>query len=205
MFTRENEFDRDILRASSKYAVPVEVIKAVIAQESGFNPTAYRAEPKIGDASRGLMQVLERTARGLGMTGSTEQLFNPPINIDLGARLLAENIRAARPTRGATILEVALSAYNAGFSTERPGDAKRTAAGAIVNYESYVAPVVKYLGYFAAQIAAAHPAVKETLDSTTGAGSGLASEEGKAVPVWLYLLAAVLMLYYVVPLLRLRG
>jgi soluble lytic murein transglycosylase-like protein len=204
MFPRENEFDRDIVRAAERYTVPVEVIKAVIAQESRFNPAAYRAEPKIGDASRGLMQVLERTARGLGMTGPVEQLYTPAINIDLGTRLLSENIKAARPTHGSSILEVALSAYNAGFSKDRAGDAKRDAAGVIVNYESYVVPVVRYLGYFAAQRAQSHPAVIEAIDKVD-AGGASSSESGTAVPVWLYVLAAVLALYYVVPLLRLRS
>lgn len=201
MFSRENEFDRDILRASDRYTVPVEVIKAVIAQESGFNPAAYRAEPQISDASRGLMQVLERTARALGMQGPVEQLYNPAINIDLGAKLLAENIGRARPTHGNTILEVALSAYNAGFSTDRPGDAKRTAAGAIVNAD-YVAGVVKFLGYFASrQAATASPAVRETLEKPDAGASS--SGGGGKVPPWVYVLALVLAVYYVVPLLRL--
>jgi soluble lytic murein transglycosylase-like protein len=201
MFPHENEFDRDVQRAAERYTVPVEVIKAVIAQESGFKAAAYRSEPRIGDASRGLMQVLERTARGLGMTGPVEQLYTPAINIDLGTRLLAQNIKAARPTHGSTILEVALSAYNAGFSSDRPGDAKRDAAGKISNYDSYVAPVVKYLGYFAAQQAAPHPAVKETLEAPGGSSS---SGGGGKVPPWVYVLVVVLAIYYVVPLLRLR-
>jgi soluble lytic murein transglycosylase-like protein len=95
--------------ASKKYAVPSAWIKAVIATESSFNPNAYREEPKINDASRGLMQILLRTARGLGFTGVPVQLFEPDINIDLGTKLLAE-LR----TRCGTNFDRVYSAYNSG-------------------------------------------------------------------------------------------
>ena len=116
----EDAFDVLVEQAAQKYQVPVALVKGVIAQESGFRPEAYREEPQINDASRGLMQVLERTARGLGFTEDPGLLFVPKTSIDLGTKLLAQNLRQARGN-----WDVALSAYNAGFSRDRPWDAKR--------------------------------------------------------------------------------
>ena len=148
--------------AARTHGVPVALILATIAAESGGEPYAYRAEPQIKDASSGLMQVLRKTARALGYGGSfapTDEatikargwpltgIWEPAINIGLGAKLLGQNLRAARPTRGDTALAVAVSAYNAGFSAERPGDAKRTSTGAIVN-QDYVDKVLRYMARF---------------------------------------------------------
>lgn len=116
----EEAFNELIEAAAQKYQVPPALVKGVIAQESAFRPEAYREEPRISDASRGLMQVLERTARGLGFKGDPGLLFDPVVNIDLGTKLLAQNFRQARGN-----WDVALSAYNAGFSRDRPWDAKR--------------------------------------------------------------------------------
>ena len=85
-------------------------------------------------------------------------LWEPVTNIGLGVQLLGQNLRGARPTHGDTALAVAVSAYNAGFSTDRPGDAKRTAAGAIVNQDS-VNKVLSYMTDF------------EFADVASGAGS----------------------------------
>lgn len=115
------------------------LIKATIRQESNFDPNAYRAEPQIGDASRGLMQLLDRTARGLGFGGASDDLYDPHTNILYGARLLAQNLQQADGR-----LDVAVSAYNAGFSRERPHDAKRDSTGAISN----AAYVTRVLGFY---------------------------------------------------------
>jgi Transglycosylase SLT domain len=50
--------------AARRYGVPVELIVATIATESGGDSNARRPEPKIGDESVGLMQTLVATARG---------------------------------------------------------------------------------------------------------------------------------------------
>lgn len=79
-----------ISAAAIRNTIPESWIRAVIEVESSWNPDAYRAEPKIQDASYGLMQVLEGTARGLGFTGPKEDLFLPHVSIDLGAQLLGD-------------------------------------------------------------------------------------------------------------------
>lgn len=139
----ENKFDPLVHSAAALYQVPVPLIKAVIGQESAFKPAAFLAEPRIDDASRGLMQVLLRTARRLGYTGPTDDLFDPETSILLGTKLLAANYRQARGN-----WDVAISAYNAGFSSSRPWDGKREDAGFKFINQSYVDRVKDNWTYF---------------------------------------------------------
>ena len=104
-----------VSRAAAVHGIPVGLIYAVMSQESNFRPTAFRAEPKIQDGSHGLMQLLYRTAKALGYTGEVGEaskltgLFDPATNIDLGAQLLALNLKWTGSIEGA------ISAYNGGF------------------------------------------------------------------------------------------
>ena len=147
MFTHENDFNPIINEAGQAWDVEPALIKAVIGAESQFVPSAYRAEPQIGDASYGLMQLLYGTAKLLGYTGATSGLYDPTTNIRLGTRFLADLIKTA-DKRGYSV-DSAISAYNAGFSAERPGDGKRTTDGSspFVN-QAYVDRVVSYANYY---------------------------------------------------------
>jgi len=133
--------------AAERYRLPRGLVYAVAEAESGFNPSAYRLEPAINDASYGLMQLLTSTARRLGFAGPTVELFDPYISAELGARLLRENLDtvvAAHPQLEASGEAVAraVAAYNAGWSKQRPADAPRDAAGNFTNAE-YVAKVAR--------------------------------------------------------------
>lgn len=139
---REDEFDSIVQAKAQKYAVPAGLIKAVIAQESAFDPEALREEPQIRTRSRGLMQLLETTANALGYRGPTVELHDPEKNIELGAMLLAQNFKQANG-----VWDVAISAYNAGFSKIRPWDAKRKSGGRMIN-EDYVRRVRGNWEYF---------------------------------------------------------
>jgi len=90
MFQNENAYDDLIYEACQFHDVPPVLVKAVIATESGFNPRAYRAEPQIGDASRGLMQMLKRTAIDMGFpaNGNPDDLYKPEVSIPLGVKYL---------------------------------------------------------------------------------------------------------------------
>jgi soluble lytic murein transglycosylase-like protein len=174
LFANENNYDWLVDEAAAAWDVEAALIKAVIGAESEFHPDAHRAEPAINDASYGLMQMLYGTARTLGYTGAASGLFDPTTNIRLGTRYLRDLIRTAA-NRGYSI-ESAISAYNAGFSTVRPGDGKRTtnAPGAPFINQTYVDRVIGYANYFA------HHTVQQ-LETVTVVGSTTPD-----IPGWLF-------------------
>lgn len=89
-----------ILKASRKHKVDPHLIKAIIVAESGFNP---RAVSRVG--ARGLMQIMPRTARALGLRDS----FNPEKNIEAGVRHFKRLLIRFKGNE-----RLALAAYNAG-------------------------------------------------------------------------------------------
>ena len=101
-------FEALIEKYASQFRIPPDWIRAIILTESSGNPNA---KGPTGDY--GLMQITVPTARALGFTGHPDELFNPEINIWLGARLLAEI-----QSRGITTLPELYSAYNCGNPEE---------------------------------------------------------------------------------------
>lgn len=119
-WANEGAFDGQIRSAMSAAGLASSffpIVKAIVAVESGFVPTAIRAEPsyrcpldgKIGDASRGLMQILFCTARGMGFSGTEADLFDPMTNLALGASYYRDRLNALAFDPWA-----AVSAYNNG-------------------------------------------------------------------------------------------
>lgn len=160
IWKRENEFDPIVDRASARYSVPANIIKGVMAKESSFNPQAYKSEPQINDASRGLMQVLFSTAVWAGFPRSADvnDLYKPDTNIPLGAIVLRRNMDMVKKANPAGTWEDAISIYNAGATKGKPGVPRRTGAGAYVN-AAYVNDVKVYAGYFQGTIP--EPAVRQ--------------------------------------------
>ncbi len=93
-------FDPLILQAAKLYQVDPALIKAVIMAESGYNPNALSKK-----GAQGLMQLMPRTAKWLGVVDS----FNPEHNINGGAKYLKQLLM-----RFDGDVELALAAYNAG-------------------------------------------------------------------------------------------
>lgn len=147
---RQDDYDGFIRVAIARHgnAVSVALVKAMIARESDFTPTAYRYEAHIKDASRGLMQVLLKTAQGMGYAGPADGLFDPATSIDYGVKYIAGNVRYAR-SKGYG-LDSALSAYNGGFSGVRAGDGKRVTnePGAKFINQAYVDWCLSTMRYF---------------------------------------------------------
>jgi len=96
------------------WGVPLEDVLAYCEVESSFNPRAYRFERHLNEASYGLMQVLESTARDRGLIGPPENMYEPEIGLEIGCAhvIWTQNFLASRgaPSDG---LSVAL-AFNAG-------------------------------------------------------------------------------------------
>ena len=105
---RENAYDLLIAKSGARYGVPPAIVKAVVANESSFRPGAIREEPRIRTRSRGLMQLLETTAKALGFKDAPQLLHDPAISIDLGTRLLRQLFDRWGSWRDA------LAAYNGG-------------------------------------------------------------------------------------------
>jgi soluble lytic murein transglycosylase-like protein/TolA-binding protein len=94
--------------AAATYKVDPLWLHAIIWQESRYNPNA-----RSGAAARGLMQFIPETAESIGSElglsdFSVEQLYDPAINIRMGARLWSSLIEKLKYP------EMALAAYNGG-------------------------------------------------------------------------------------------
>ena len=112
-----DDFSGEIIQASKKHSVPIELIIATICTESGGRKEAIREESGfVSDVdtpsrvSAGLMQTLLSTASDvLGRTVSRADLFDPAISIDAGTGY----IREQEPMTSFDPPKVAC-AYNAG-------------------------------------------------------------------------------------------
>ena len=89
--------------------VPVKLAMAVVQVESNFRSGARGAAGEIG-----LMQIMPRTARGIGYKGSMKKLYNPDTNIRYGMKYLGEAYRRGGKTTCGAILK-----YNAGHYAKK--------------------------------------------------------------------------------------
>ncbi|WP_274363278.1 lytic transglycosylase domain-containing protein [Paenibacillus thermotolerans] len=94
------EVDRIIAAASGKFGVDPALVTAVVHAESGFRSDAVSSA-----GAKGLMQLMDGTARTLGVADS----FNPVQNVNGGTRFLSFLLDKYNGNVG-----VALAAYNAG-------------------------------------------------------------------------------------------
>ena len=121
--------------AASEHGIEPELLQALIAAESGFDPAAVSPKGAIG-----LMQIMPATAERYGLSGDAKmplarKLTDPRLNIRTGVRYLADLIRMF-PGQ----LELAIAAYNAGEG------AVQRAGNRIPNYretQNYVKTVMQ--------------------------------------------------------------
>lgn len=113
----KESLDKVFCITAKKYGLKKLFLKAVAIRESSLNQRAYRFEPgfwanhsadilaKYPDlegrdinevsASYGLMQLMFTTAWAMGFRGIGEELYDPILNVEFGARLLRTNLDLA--------------------------------------------------------------------------------------------------------------
>ena len=97
-------------KASKTYNVDKRLLVAVAKTESDFNPKATS-----GAGAKGIMQLMDSTAKDLGVTNS----YDPEQNIMGGAKLLSQLLKKYDGDRNK-----ALAAYNAGTGNVAKNGAK---------------------------------------------------------------------------------
>lgn len=97
---RLEKYEPAINKYAEQFGVKPELVKSIILAESAANPKAVS-----GAKAKGLMQLMDATARDMGVRNP----FNPNENIMGGTRYISEMLK-----RYDGDLQLALAAYNAG-------------------------------------------------------------------------------------------
>lgn len=150
-------------KAAEKTGVDYDLIKAVIAVESGFDAEAVSPKGAVG-----LMQLMPATAERFGVAANKnrsmqQQLSDPAVNIPAGARYLSYLMNLF-PGR----LDLVLAAYNAG-------------EGAVNKYGKSVPPYKETLNYVKAvtgiyeQLQAAKPLAGRVASASVSGGKSSAA------------------------------
>ncbi len=124
-----------ILRAANRYQVDPAIIKAIIMAESSYNPQAVSKR-----GAKGLMQLMPRTAREMGI----KDIFNPEHNIDAGVRYYKKLLRLVEGD-----VKLALAAYNAGLRKVKQYDGVPPFKAT----RHYIKKVFEYYQYYKEQMA----------------------------------------------------
>ncbi|KQW41242.1 MULTISPECIES: lytic transglycosylase domain-containing protein [unclassified Roseateles] len=96
-----------VREAAARHGVDAELLKAIIAVESGYQKAAV--SPR---GAMGLMQITPETAARYATPADAARLIEPRINIHTGARMLADLLRRFP-------IDTALAAWNAGEGAVR--------------------------------------------------------------------------------------
>ena len=100
-------------RYAAANGIPAAFARAVVRIESNFNPRATGAQGEVG-----LMQIKYQTARGIGFTGTREQLYDPATNLEWGVKYLAMSWKLGGNTPCGAVMK-----YQGGHGTMRPSAA----------------------------------------------------------------------------------
>lgn len=127
---RLEKYEATINKYAEQFGVKPELVKSIILAESAANPKAVS-----GAKAKGLMQLMDSTARDMGVRNP----FNPNENIMGGTRYIGEMLQ-----RYDGDLQLALAAYNAG-----PGNVdKHNGIPPFTETRQYVTRVMGYYKQF---------------------------------------------------------
>lgn len=97
---KDKQFHPIIIEVAGRHEVDPALVRAIIMAESGYNPKAVSKR-----GAKGLMQLMPRTARSLGV----EDIFDPEHNINAGVEYFKRLLNQFDGN-----VKLALAAYNAG-------------------------------------------------------------------------------------------
>lgn len=135
-----------VREAAEQHGVDAELLKAVIAVESGYQKGAVSPRGALG-----LMQITPQAASRYAKPNEARHLIDPRINIHTGARMLADLIRRFGH------VDAALAAWNAGEG------AVRRAGGHVPDIEETQAHVQLVLELYWALLQQSQPARAQRL------------------------------------------
>lgn len=148
-------------RASVKYKVPLNLLKAIGKAESDF-----RIDAVSKSGAQGVMQLMPKTAEELGVTDA----FDPEQNIMGGAKYISDLLK-----RYDGDTKLALAAYNAGMNNVK----KYGGVPPFKETQNYVVKVMKYMeqDFTAGK-------VKTTVDKASEAMKAAAGVPISSIPNW---------------------
>ncbi|HEV6965815.1 lytic transglycosylase domain-containing protein [Roseateles sp.] len=135
-----------VREAARQHGVDAELLKAIIAVESGYQKGAVSPRGALG-----LMQITPETASRYATPAEAARLIEPRINIHTGARMLADLIRRFGH------IDAALAAWNAGEG------AVRRAGGRVPDIDETQAHVQLVLELYWALLQQSQPARAQRL------------------------------------------
>lgn len=115
----DDERHAPILALVDKHAaasgIPAAFARAIVRIESNFNPKATGRQKEVG-----LMQIKYETARGIGFTGTRDELYEPETNLKWGMKYLARAWKLGGATPCGAVLR-----YQAGHMAKQETAASR--------------------------------------------------------------------------------
>ena len=128
----DRSFDKEIAAAAAKYDLDPNLVRAVVYEESRFNPR------EVGNAGEiGLMQIMPKLAAADWAKANKQplptrdELFDPELNLEIGCWYLSDSLKRFKDYKYST--ELALARYNAGLSKANSWVPKDKNAPAINN------------------------------------------------------------------------
>jgi len=149
----QKKYDAMVTQAATDFSLDPALLKAIMAAESGFNPTAVSPKGAIG-----LMQIMPDTAARYGLQADkkktvAQKLTDPKTNIRLSARYLRD-LTKMFPKQ----LDLVIASYNAG---EAAVEKYKNTIPPFPETRNYVVLVTQFFQFYQTETSRAGVAVKD--------------------------------------------